>query len=255
MFSNNLISKAFNVGRLFIPHNFFYIPLAGVKTKDVIIDLPEKPKKPVGPFFRFIKDHKPILLKDNPELKITDVIKKCAEDWKNSSVAIREKYDNEYKKEIEDFNKIFLDYSMRLTEEQREYLKQLSREKTASKKKRKLKQKLKELHKPKKPANAFFLYIMDQARTKGHTAAEEMKSIKGSWYLLDESEKKTYYDKATQLMDKYKEDLLKWEKSMIQEGHIDVVRRKSLEERRPLTAKKAKAQKKKTSRENKDKNE
>ncbi|XP_044758759.1 transcription factor A, mitochondrial [Coccinella septempunctata] len=237
MISTNFISKVFNAGRLFTLHNYFYIPLAGVKTKDAI-ELPEKPKKPMTSFFRFVQEHKPVLLKEQPQLKLTEIVKQCAQDWKNIHPTIKERYDNEYKAEMESYAKKHLDYSMKLTDEQKEYLKLLNREKTQSTKKRRLRKKLKDMKKPKKPPGPFLLYLIEQSNIQGRKINEMMKELKGTWHLLDESVKMSYVKKNEELMIKYKEDLENWETLMIQEGHPDLVRSKFLKDERPFTARK-----------------
>lgn len=49
-----------------------------------------------------------------------------------------------------------------------------------------------------------------------------------SWSKLSNVEKEPYISKTMQLLSQYKEDLEKWEMEMINSGHSDVVRFKTL---------------------------
>lgn len=110
------------------------------KTKDLIKDLriPDKPKKPLTPYFRYLSEHRSSVAQKNPGLKLTDVAKKCAEDWKSVDPAVKEKYDKEYKSELEKYTEKYLEYQAKLTDEQRSALKLASDEKRSEKQKRKL---------------------------------------------------------------------------------------------------------------------
>lgn len=72
---------------------------------------------------------------------------------------------------------------------------------------------------------------MDQPKIEGQKLAEFMKSLKGQWSLLNESEKLMYRQKADDLQEKYKEELDKWESQMIQEGNTEFVRRNILKKK------------------------
>lgn len=67
-----------------------------------------------------------------------DVAKKCAEDWKNVDPAVKEKYNKEYKSDLEKYTKKYLEYQSKLTDEQRSAIKLAADEKRNEKQKRKL---------------------------------------------------------------------------------------------------------------------
>lgn len=64
--------------------------------------------------------------------------KKCGEDWKNVDAAIKEKYEKDYKIELEKYTEKYLEYQAKLTDEQRSVLKLALDEKRSEKQKRKL---------------------------------------------------------------------------------------------------------------------
>lgn len=77
-----------------------------------------------------MQEHKAVLKREQPDLKLTALVSKCAEDWRNIHPTIKERYDNEFKAEMEVYIKKHLDYSMKLSEEQKEYIKLLNKEKS-----------------------------------------------------------------------------------------------------------------------------
>lgn len=78
-------------------------------------------------------------MKENPNLRVTEIASKCAQGWKNLSVDTKRKYEKEYKSELEAYTKKNLEYEAKLTEEQKNAIKLASEEKKAGKKKRQLK--------------------------------------------------------------------------------------------------------------------
>lgn len=122
----------------------YFQPNAGLKTetkkKLEQLKLPEKPKKPLTPYFRFVRDQREDLMKKFPHLKVTDVTKKCAEEWKDAHITIKEKYQISYKEELDDYYKKLEKYKLSLSDEQKDFLSEVSKEKTDDKKRRKLRQ-------------------------------------------------------------------------------------------------------------------
>lgn len=51
------------------------------ETYEEIRNLPQKPKKPLTPYFRFMKQIRPELTKEIPKAKLTDFVKECALRW------------------------------------------------------------------------------------------------------------------------------------------------------------------------------
>ncbi|KAJ8945565.1 hypothetical protein NQ314_009186 [Rhamnusium bicolor] len=102
------------------------------------LKIPEKPKKPLTPYVKFVIESRSDIIKQNPNIKPTEIIKKCAEHWRTVSSELKEKYANAYKSECEVYNKKILNFNASLTTEQREAIKSAADEKKEDKKKRKL---------------------------------------------------------------------------------------------------------------------
>ena len=48
------------------------------------------------------------------------------------------------------------------------------------------------------------------------------------WENISPSEKQKYDNDAKTVLEKYRSDMLKWEESMVRQGHLDVVRNKEV---------------------------
>lgn len=76
--------------------------------------------------------------KDNPDLNITEIVKKCAAAWKELDNSKKVNYEQQYKHELEDYTRKYLEYESKLSEEQRTALHIAAEEKREERKKRKL---------------------------------------------------------------------------------------------------------------------
>ncbi|KAK9888183.1 hypothetical protein WA026_000452 [Henosepilachna vigintioctopunctata] len=252
MISSSIFSKPLYFGKHFITSNrntgfltpkivtpLLSNPFSLLKSQNTI-KLPEKPKKPLTPFFKYLQEYRPITQKEHPQLKLTEIIKKCSQDWKNVHSTVKEKYETEYREELNAYVKKHLEYSVKLTEEQRMYIKELTEEKRRMVEKRKNKKLLKELNKPKKPPSAFLIFLMDQAKIQNRKVNELMKEAGMLWENLDESVKLRYSNQAKLALASYSKQVEDWESKMLLEGNTKVIRVKTLEEKRPASSKNTK---------------
>lgn len=219
--------------RLFIlrlPH-LRYLPAVGVKqdTKNLLksLNIPEKPKKPMTPYFRFVRDNRDSILKKNPEYKLTDIAKKCAEQWKTVDANVKQKYEQEFKNELEVYSKKVMEYQASLSDNQREALKLANEEKRKDKKKRLQKQFYKETNKPKRPMGAYMIFSMEQSKKLNKSPLEASKQIKELWDKLTDSEKEKYKHQYQKGKQQYDIEMAQWEAKMIEQGHPEVVRSSS----------------------------
>lgn len=134
----------------FVSYVFVYVRLpvlyqstVGLKqnTKDLLqkLNIPERPKKPLSPYFKFMVDNRDALQKSNPGITMSQISKKVAEAWKSLDSSKKLSYQQQYRQELEDYTKKFLQYESTLNEQQREALQIAKVEKTEDRKKRKIK--------------------------------------------------------------------------------------------------------------------
>ncbi|KAG5875745.1 hypothetical protein JTB14_002048 [Gonioctena quinquepunctata] len=204
------------------------------------LKIPEKPKKPLTPYIQFVKEKQSIIAKENPNIKQSEVLKKCADEWKNVSDISKEKYSQKFKAESEIYNDEILRYNSNLSEEQLSALKLADAEKRKSKAKRKINKLNKENKKPKKPMGPYLLYLKEQSEARNIPPRDVMKIMKGEWEKLPEPEKQRYKNHFLKEKAKYEAVMMEWEKKMIEEGHGELVRVKSLSDERPSRIRKLK---------------
>lgn len=111
-----------------------------VETREKLkaLKIPEKPKRPLSPYLQFITEKRPALLKDNPKMKLTEVIKLLSTEWKSVSDEKKEKYKEKYQKNWEVYNQEIAKYNANLSEEQKQAMHAATTEKRKDKQKRNL---------------------------------------------------------------------------------------------------------------------
>ncbi|XP_068081770.1 transcription factor A, mitochondrial [Anabrus simplex] len=234
VYSSNMVRfcKAFASYRgMLLPRVCMQQPAAGVKQKTVEekLGIPSPPKKPMTPFFRFLTLIRPTIKQKNPEAKITDVTKLAAEQWEKADPEVRQKLHDEYKDAMRDYLEERLKYEMSLTPEQKEEIQQAKEDIVDAKERKKLRKKMKELGKPKKPPTGFITFFTERLSSRGDMSFREFQLKVGKeWENLPEEKKQKYQIESKQAMEIYKREVQSWEEKMIRLGHIDVVRNEAL---------------------------
>ncbi|KAG8239168.1 hypothetical protein J437_LFUL018573, partial [Ladona fulva] len=160
-------------------HNWFSLNRAQVAASNVMQnvglrinadmkdELPPKPKKPLTPYFRFMAQVRPQLVKEYPNTRVTDIVKMVAERWEKTSPELRLNLAEEYKRDLLAYEAERLKYEQQLSSDQKELMKRIKQEAVISKEKRKLKRKMRELGKPKKPCSAFLAFFNARLPSRG----------------------------------------------------------------------------------------
>ncbi|CAN7993592.1 unnamed protein product, partial [Ixodes hexagonus] len=102
------------------------------------VALPPPPKRPPSGYILFVNDARKSVLKQNPALKPTEVVKTLAEKWKTADEVTKQKYETLSQERKEEFAKAKEAYSLRLTPQQKQALAELSLDKKLRISKRKL---------------------------------------------------------------------------------------------------------------------
>lgn len=120
-----------------------YQPTVGLKQETKLLldrlKIPERPKKPLTPYFRFLNDTRDAIKRDNPGLKITEITKKCSAAWRALDDSKKANYEVAYKQELEDYTRKYLEYQSKLSNEQRAALQMAKDEKQDERKRRSIK--------------------------------------------------------------------------------------------------------------------
>ncbi|XP_055680850.1 transcription factor A, mitochondrial [Lutzomyia longipalpis] len=206
------------------------------KSAEERLGLPPKPKKPLTPYFRFMKEIRPKILAENNQISMTDVLKNVAKQWATVDDVRRQKYQEEFKKDQAVYLQKMTQYKSKLTDEQKENIQIMKESIAEAKEKREFRKKLRQLGKPKRPQSAFLIFLNDERKKnpqKGAATREWLNEAAAKWTNLPQKTKDTYVQVSTANREKYQEELGKWEKQMVKQGHLDVVRQEALIEDRP----------------------
>ncbi|VEN60781.1 unnamed protein product [Callosobruchus maculatus] len=194
------------------------------------VKIPDKPKKPLTPYLRFLEKHRPSIIKENPNLKHVDVIRRCADTWNSLSEAEKEKYKQNYKLDCEKYVEKLSDFNNSLTDEQRSFLEATSKNEKRKRQKRRLRKLFKETNKPKRPVVPFLRFMMEQCKMRNLSLRQLMgdPSLKAGWNGLPEAAKKRYQEEYEKEKKQYAKALEEWEAKMIELGHPKAVRMQTL---------------------------
>lgn len=100
------------------------------------LGLPTKPKKPLTSYIRFINEKRSQVKKENPGLKMSAIVQKCAQQWTAADDKIKKKFSDEYAKDKEEYQKQLDRYSSQLTDEQKTSIEAIKRDLQINKEKR-----------------------------------------------------------------------------------------------------------------------
>jgi len=191
-------------------------------TNNLELQHPSMPKKPLTTYFRFLGEIRPIIMKQNPGMKIGPMAQIMAQKYKELPVArkeaLNEAYQIEKKKYLQEFEKF------KITPEGKEILekmKQDGKEKRLQKTKRNLRELKSELGKPTRFLTSNNLFVKEQiSGVQGSVAGAPMKLATDKWKSLSEIQKSPYVKKSAELKAKYEKDLAAWEAKQAAEGGL-----------------------------------
>ncbi|KAG5855422.1 hypothetical protein ANANG_G00048890 [Anguilla anguilla] len=198
----------------------------------------QRPKRPLTSYMRFVKQQRPLVVRQNPDLKLVDIVKRIAQHWRALSPEQKRPFEEasladhaQYKMDIER-------YKSQLTPAQSAALKEERRQKMAKRRSIRHKRELTLLGKPKRPRSAFNIFTAEHIpQARGTTMPAKLISVTDDWKRLHLSQKQVYIQLAEDDQIRYKNEMKSWEEHMIEIGREDVVRRKNLAPRKTISTK------------------
>lgn len=198
-------------------------------TLEKIQALPEKPKRPMTPYFRFLAQVRPSVVQKHPNLKVTEIAKLISQEWDKADANLRKELETQYRKELENYMSQKMKYDSSLTPEQKADIKQIRIEQQEAKEKKKMKQRIRELGRPKKPQTSFILFMNSNKTERGNLPFREWQlKMSTEWENMPQTKKDKYIEQAKKEQEIWREQLTKWEEQMIRQGNVDVIRTESL---------------------------
>ncbi|XP_030553995.1 transcription factor A, mitochondrial isoform X1 [Drosophila novamexicana] len=202
------------------------------KSLEEQIGLPPRPKKPLTPYFRFMREMRPKMLAKDPKITTVEVVRQLSKSWVDVDPKLKERLQSEYKKDQELYLEQRTKYDATLTDQQRAEIKQMKQDISDAKERKQLRKRIKELGRPKKPASAFLRFVASERtntpQTPNQTYREWHQKATAKWTRLSDEEKAVYLRESRKELDQYKKNISIWEEKMIRLGHIDVVRHGNL---------------------------
>ncbi|KAL0964703.1 hypothetical protein UPYG_G00327810 [Umbra pygmaea] len=196
------------------------------------------PKRPLNGYMRFVKQQQPQIVKQYPEVKAVDVIKKIAQQWRAMTPEEKEPFLQASVVAREQFKVDVQRFKAQLTPAQSTALKEQRRQRLVRRKAIRKKRELNSLGKPKLPRSPFNIFMAEHfEESKGITSQGKMKLLREDWEKLAASEKQVYIHLAQDDKVRYKNEIQSWEEHMLEMGREDLIRRKMTRKKTAATTK------------------
>ncbi|XP_025083331.1 transcription factor A, mitochondrial-like isoform X2 [Pomacea canaliculata] len=193
------------------------------------IQSPDAPKPPPGPFVKFMHEKYSEIQKNNPGANMHKISKIASQLWQELDPEERNAYKLHAQEEYQDYKQKYLVFLDGLSEQEKAQLHNDTRAQRAHRERFKEKQEFRNLGKPKKPPNAFMLFVRSSRLERGDTSMIQFnKRLADYWHNIPKEEKEIYEEDAKVRREQYFKELEEWEKKMIEMRREDVVRRKFL---------------------------
>lgn len=190
--------------------------------------MPERPKKPLSPYFRFMSEMRPSVVAAHPQLRLTDVVKAIGLKWQTVDEKQKAAYQEAYKREQMVYLQQRAAYDAQLTDAQRGELKDLKQQLADQRAKNADRKRVRALGRPKRAMSPFLCWLSEQRtslpRAEGETFREWQQRSSALWQTLSETAKQPYFERSQAAFNKYSDELLLWEEKMVRQGNVDLVR-------------------------------
>lgn len=185
------------------------------------------PKKPINGYMRFVKQQRPVVLNHYPGIKIVDLVKKIAQQWRTLSPEQKRPYNDASALAREQYKLDMQRFQAQLSPAQTYMLQEEKKEKLARRRNIRKKRELNSLGKPKRPRSAFNIFMSEHFdEAKGLTLPMKMKSLRDEWTKLVGHHKNVYMQLSEDDKVRYKNEMKIWEKHMVEIGRDDLIRTK-----------------------------
>lgn len=202
------------------------------------------PKRPLNGYMRYVQQQKPIVTRQNPEIKVVDLVKKIAQQWRMMSPEQKQPYQDAFVKAKEQFKVDLERYQAQLTPVQRQQQAMEKKQRLDKRRAIRKKRELNSLGKPKRPRTAFNIFMSEHfEEARGVSTPAKMKSLLEDWRNLFSHQKQVYTQLAEDDKIRYKNEMKSWEDHMVEIGREDVIREQTLSAKKKAIAKSTAAKK------------
>lgn len=195
------------------------------------------PKRPLNGYMRFVMQQKPMVTRQNPEIKSVDIIRKIAQQWRALSPDQKRPFEEASQRAREQFKVDLKRYEAQLSPAQLLLQAQERRMRLAKRKSIRKKRELNSLGKPKRPRSPFNIFMSEHfEEARGANTQDKMKSLRDDWRNLFAHQKQVYTQLAEDDKIRYKNEIKSWEEHMVEIGREDVIRERTLSAKRKVAA-------------------
>jgi len=189
----------------------------GPKDKD-----PDKPRKPMGAFFRFLADHRAEIIAGTPGLAVTEVNKIGGQKWREASAEVRDKYNQMANEAMEVHKRDLAKYNATLpSHSEADAADAEPDDDDAPPKKRRKSKSDRDESKPRRPSSSYFLFM--HAEDEGASMYQKIKSehpdmvhkeilqeVSKRWSEMSADEKRYWDDQYKALKAHYNDEMQKY---------------------------------------------
>ncbi|XP_034049795.1 transcription factor A, mitochondrial isoform X2 [Thalassophryne amazonica] len=184
-----------------------------------------RPKRPVNSYMRYFIHQRPIVKKEQANLKIMDIAKIVAQQWKKMSPEEKQPFNEEFLQARRQYNMDLQHYQAQLTPAQRKQEALDKRQSIDKKNAIRKKKELQMLGKPKRARSSFNIFMSERYQeAQGATPQQRLKSLLENWRNLLSEQRQVYTQLAEDDKIRYKNELKSWKDHMLEIGRSDVIR-------------------------------
>ncbi|XP_036428106.1 transcription factor A, mitochondrial [Colossoma macropomum] len=186
-----------------------------------------RPKRPLTAYMQYVKAQQPLVVKQNPDIKVVDIVRKIAQQWRTLTPEQKRPFEEASLAAKEQYKLDMQKYEAQLTPAQTAAIAEERRQKMAKRKAIRKKRELNTLGKPKRPRTAFNIFMAEHfEEARGTTMQGKLKSLLDDWKGLHTSQQKVYVQLAEDDKIRYKNEMKAWEEHLTELGREDLIRRK-----------------------------
>lgn len=202
------------------------------------------PKRPLNGYMRYVMQQKPAVVRQNPDIKPVEIIRRIAQQWRGLSPQQKQPFEEASLRAREQFKLELQRYQAQLSPAQLQQQVQEKRRRMAKRKAIRKKRELTSLGKPKRPRSPFNIFMSEHfEEARGLNTQMKLKSLMEDWRNLFSHQKKVYTQLAEDDKIRYKNEMKSWEDHMVDIGREDLVRERTLSARKKRATKTAAAKK------------
>ncbi|XP_054623873.1 transcription factor A, mitochondrial isoform X3 [Dunckerocampus dactyliophorus] len=153
------------------------------------------PKRPLNGYMRYVVQQKPLIARQNPDLKLVVIVSKIAQAWRTMSREQKQPFEDAFLREKEQFEIDLKHYQAQLTPAEVQQQAIEKRQRMAKRKAIRKKRELTNMGKPKRPRSPFNIFMSEHyEEAKGTTTQAKMKSLFEDWKDLVSNQKQQLFN-------------------------------------------------------------